>query len=116
MSVVRKADRELKQSKYAGVRSRMLLDPESKAGAVTMGEIVMESGSSLPLHRHLVEEAFFIIEGSGIAVIGDQEHPVSAGDAVLAPASVFHAFRNDSAAALRMNFFYPAVNPFTELA
>ena len=114
MAVVRSADRELKDSKFEGIRSRMLLDQEANSGAVTRGELVLGPGAELPRHRHLVEEAFFIVEGVGQALVEDEEIDVSAGDAVLAPASVRHGFRNDSTAPLRMAFFYPAVSPSAE--
>lgn len=116
MGVVRTTDRVMKAASFAGGNVRLLLDPEARSGAVTLGEIVMDHESVLPMHRHLVEEAFYIIEGSAIAILGDEEHRVAAGDAVLAPASVYHGFRNESGARMRMTFFYPVVNPLSEKA
>ncbi len=114
MGVVRSTDRQAGESTFSGIVGKILLDPDSGAGAVTLGELVIEPGAELPLHNHLVEEAFFIFEGRGLALIGDDEIPVSAGDAVLAPTTIYHGFRNTAETQLKMAFFYPAVNPSTE--
>ncbi len=114
MGVVRGADRDTPESTIPGIRGKPLIDPDTGAGAVTLGELTIEANSLLPLHKHLVEEAFFIFEGTGVALMGEDETPVGAGDAVIAPAGIHHGFRNDSAKPLRMAFFYPAVNPATE--
>lgn len=114
MGVVRSTDRQAGESKFSGIAGKILIDPASGAGAVTLGELIIEPGAELPLHKHLVEEAFFIFEGHGVALIGDDEIPVSAGDAVLAPTAVHHGFRNSGDRQLKMAFFYPAVNPVTE--
>ena len=49
-----------------------------------------------------------------MALVGDREIPIAAGDAVLAPAGVPHGFRNDSSGQLKMTFFYPAINAASE--
>ena len=115
MGVVRSSDRQAGASKFSGVVGKILVDPDADAGAVTLGELVIQPGAELPLHKHLVEEAFFIFEGQGIALIGEDEIPIGAGDAVLAPTGVFHGFCNNSHRELKMAFFYPAVNPATDL-
>ena len=114
MGVVRSQQRELKAGRFEGIRSRVILDQEAMSGAVTLGELILAGGASLPKHKHIVEEAFFIFEGRGKALLGDEVLEVTAGDAVLAPAGVYHGFRNDSGADLKMAFFYPAVSPWTE--
>ena len=114
MGVVRSTDRQAGESNFSGIVGKVLLDPDAGAGAVTLGELLINPGAELPLHKHLVEEAFFVFEGEGLALIGEDEIPVSAGDAVLAPTTVYHGFRNTADTQLKMAFFYPAVNPATE--
>lgn len=114
MGVVRSTDRQAGEGTLSGIVGKVLLDPDAGAGAVTLGELLIDPGAELPLHNHLVEEAFFVFEGEGLALIGEDEIPVSAGDAVLAPATVYHGFRNTTDTQLKMAFFYPAVNPATE--
>jgi uncharacterized cupin superfamily protein len=51
---------------------------------------------STPPHCHSVEEELFVIlDGDGVCMLGDEEHPVRAGHVVARPAStrVAHAFR-----------------------
>lgn len=97
-----------------GMQFRLIMGPEEGTGAITMGELDFAPGSLLPLHTHLVEEAFRIQVGQGTALIGDQEVPISAGDAILAPAGMPHGFRNSSSGQLKLTFFYPAINVSTE--
>ena len=79
MGVVRSTDRQAGESNFSGIAGKVLLDPDAGAGAVTLGELLIDPGAELPLHKHLVEEAFFIFEGEGLALIGEDEIPVSAG-------------------------------------
>jgi uncharacterized cupin superfamily protein len=51
---------------------------------------------SAPLHCHSVEEEFFVVlEGDGVCILGEEEHPVRRGHVVARPASsrLAHAFR-----------------------
>ena len=111
MPIVKASDIPLTTGRHPGVSSHVLLNADVGAGAVTLGELIVEPGGYLRPHIHLVEEAFFIFEGSGLALVGDQEIPVSAGTAILAPTGTAHGFRNNSDAPLKMAFFYPALNP-----
>ncbi len=101
-------------SRFEGMQSRQVIGPDQGAGAVTLGEVALDRGAELPLHRHRVEEAFYIAEGEGTLLYGDETHAVSEGDALLAPALQPHGFRNEASARLRVVFFYPAVEVWTE--
>ena len=114
MTVIPTTDGTWKDSNIDGMKVRLIMGPDQGAGAVTMGELDFAPGAVLPRHKHLVEEAFRIYEGEGVALVADQEIPIKAGDAVLAPAGMPHGFRNDSDAQLKMTFFYPAVNAVSE--
>ena len=53
-------------------------------------------GGFVPEHVHdNIEEVFYIVRGSGVAVLDGKEYPVKAGDIVPIPAGVRHAMRND---------------------
>ncbi len=114
MTVIASTDGTWNDTDFEGMRVRMIMGPDEGTGAVTMGELDFAPGALLPRHTHLVEEAFRIHEGEGVALVGGREIPINAGDAVLAPAGLPHGFRNDSNRQLRMTFFYPAVNVATE--
>ena len=114
MTVMASTEGSWKDTDFEGMRMRMIMGPDERTGAVTMGELDFAPGALLPRHTHLVEEAFRIHEGEGVALVGDREIGIKAGDAVLAPAGMPHGFRNDSSGQLKMTFFYPAINVSTE--
>ena len=58
-------------------------------------------GSGPRLHRHAYEEVFVIIEGEATFTLGDTEHVAHAGEVVVAPAGVAHAFTNSGTTRLR---------------
>ena len=111
MPIIKASDVPLTTGRYPGVSSHVLLNADVGSGAVTLGELIVEPGGHLRPHTHLVEEAFWVYEGSGLAIVGDQEIPVSAGTAILAPTGIPHGFRNNSNAPLKVAYFYPALNP-----
>lgn len=115
MAHVANADRPAGPGKFDGSRVRIMLDAKA-ASPVTLGEVVLEPGAGVPPHRHKVAEAFFVISGTGTALMEDEEVTVSAGDALLAPAGDLHGFRNDSSGEIRMVFFYPTERVWAEYA
>ncbi len=67
--------------------------------------VVLAPGkTAFPYHYHRGnEEAFFIIEGTGLLRHGDEEYPLRAGDAIACPAGSgsAHQITNDSDAELK---------------
>lgn len=69
------------------------------AGSVSAGlnhMVVAPGERPLPLHWHTMEEeVFFVLEGDGVAMLDDEEHPVRAGSVLVRPPSsrVAHALR-----------------------
>jgi mannose-6-phosphate isomerase-like protein (cupin superfamily) len=67
-------------------------------GAQTHGDLVQvlirdSKGAATPLHvHHDTDETFYVIDGSLTIVIGDERIDAAAGDFVLAPRGVPHAF------------------------
>lgn len=49
-----------------------------------------------PLHTLGVDKLFVVLEGELVLVVGDQEHPSSAGATATVPAGVPHRFQNRS--------------------
>ncbi len=108
MPIVRDAELEF-QPRAPGINAKQWVSQEIGAGAITLGEIVMEPGTSLPLHTHKVEEALFIVEGTATAILGDKTYTLEAKSVVLAPAGVRHLLANHTQEQMRFLFFYPAV-------
>lgn len=99
------------KSRFAGVFSRPLINPDLGAGAVTVSELTIQPGAALPGHTHVVEEAFFVVQGVGEAMAGGEVEPIGPGTAILAPAGIPHGFVNKGTEDLRIVCMYPAVNP-----
>ena len=66
------------------------------AGAyVYAGLNSFEAGQEHKAHTHADQDKlYFVIEGEGEAMVGDEAGPVSAGDLILAPAGVLHSMHN----------------------
>jgi uncharacterized cupin superfamily protein len=68
-----------------------------ESGSTGVGHLVVAAGTlSAPPHCHAAEEEiFFVLDGDGTLLLGDEEHPVRAGSVVARPpgTGVPHAFR-----------------------
>lgn len=58
-------------------------------------------GTGPRLHRHPYEEVFVVLEGEATFTLGDAQQAAHAGDVVVAPAGVPHAFTNSGSTRLR---------------
>jgi len=72
-----------------------------KAGAATgsrnlaLGTQQVIKGGGIPVHRHLqMDEAFYILEGSGMISLNDVRHPFEKGATILIPQNSWHGFEN----------------------
>ena len=69
----------------------------------SLAEATLPAGGRTQPHRHrLSEEFYYVIEGEGVMSIGEEESPVSPGDAVLIPPGARHALRNTGPGPLRI--------------
>ena len=66
----------------------------------------LNPGQEQTPHAHAgADKIYYVIEGTGTFCIGDQEHTVDSGHAVLAPAGASHAVRNPGPARLSLLVF-----------
>jgi quercetin dioxygenase-like cupin family protein len=72
-----------------------------KAGSATgsdklaLGTQQVMIGSGIPIHRHLqTDEAFYILEGSGIFILNDVRHSFEKGGTIFIPNNSWHGFEN----------------------
>lgn len=108
MSVIRDQDTE-RAEVFPGVFARQIVHRGRGSAAITMGEVVLQPGATLPRHLHKVEEVIFIVEGNGQVALGDETLEVSPNTTIYAPAGVRHQFTNTGAIPLRLVFAFPAV-------
>ena len=68
----------------------------------------VEPGKRLASHHDGAEEILFIVQGEGIATIGEASAPVRAGDLAVIPAWVAHGIRNTGDVTLKVVGFFGA--------
>jgi quercetin dioxygenase-like cupin family protein len=78
-----------------GLRKGVLLDESDGAPHFAMRRFELAPGAAVPRHTNAVEHEQYVLAGEYVVGIGDAEHVVSPGDALLIPAGVEHWYRND---------------------
>jgi quercetin dioxygenase-like cupin family protein len=82
-------------------------DGEDHAAPVSFFLTHSEPGEGPGLHSHPYTETFIIEEGQATFTVGDDTIDASAGDIVVAPANVPHAFVNSGSGLLRSVNIHP---------
>lgn len=90
-----------------GCRMRCLIGPEDEAPSFSMRQFDVAVGGHTPHHRHAYEHEVFVLEGEGVVLEGDREHPIRAGSVVFVPPSQLHQFRNTGRGPLRFLCLIP---------
>jgi quercetin dioxygenase-like cupin family protein len=78
-----------------GLSKGVLLDESDGAPNFAMRRFELAPGAEVPRHTNAVEHEQYVLSGEYVVGIGEAEHTVSAGDALLVPAGVEHWYRND---------------------
>jgi gentisate 1,2-dioxygenase len=66
-------------------------------------------GAGIPIHRHLqMDEAFYVLEGSGIFTLNDAQHPFEKGGTIFIPRNAWHGFANPDHELLLLWIMAPA--------
>ena len=76
------------------------LDPDLKAGTPQEVLVDLPPGAELPMHKHGVDAAMFIVGGSGVVLSDDREidgRSVSIGDVIRFEREIMHGFRASDA-------------------
>jgi quercetin dioxygenase-like cupin family protein len=72
---------------------------------IDWGVILLLPGQTLGKHYHCeVEETFYVLQGKGIFLVNDQEHPAVEGDAFRMEPADRHDIRNDNDQPLKLAF------------
>jgi quercetin dioxygenase-like cupin family protein len=67
----------------------------------TIVHIKLEPGQSLKLHKTPVDVNFYILEGTGIVKIGEEEEVVKKDQLIFSPKKIPHLLKNESEAPFR---------------
>ena len=90
------------------IASIVKTSPETGSPNLTTIMSKMKPGTGTGLHYHRnTDEIFYIIEGTGTAVLGDTSYRIEAGDLIFIPKNTDHKIRkNDSTGVLKLLFFF----------
>jgi quercetin dioxygenase-like cupin family protein len=78
-----------------GLRKGVLLDESDGAPNFAMRRFELAAGAAVPRHTNAVEHEQYVLAGEYVVGIGEEEHVVGPGDALLIPAGVEHWYRNE---------------------
>ena len=81
---------------------RSLVDGERGARALSISEMVVDTGFEGRLHTHEAEQAITVLEGSIQFIVGDEVQTVRAGYTLFAPAGTPHKLVNNTWVPARM--------------
>jgi quercetin dioxygenase-like cupin family protein len=97
MKVKTSANVEQKNVEMPGAercKVRQLIGSDESAPNFAMRQFEVAAGGFTPRHSHPYEHEIFILEGQGIAVEGEREHPIQSGDTIYVAPDEVHQFRN----------------------
>jgi quercetin dioxygenase-like cupin family protein len=77
-----------------GLGLRVRVPPSATGDALTWIETTNAPGFGPPLHRHRETEIFYVLEGRYLFELDGRRFTAAAGDVVVAPGGVAHAFVN----------------------
>ena len=67
--------------------------PATGSAGFALGTQQVRVGGGIPIHRHLqMDEAFYVLEGSGIFSLNDVSHPIKKGATIFIPKNAWHGF------------------------
>ena len=63
--------------------------------SLALGSQQLTVGAGIPIHRHFhMDEAFYVLEGSGIFILNDARHSFEKGGTIFIPKNSWHGFEN----------------------
>ncbi|WP_263416917.1 cupin domain-containing protein [Terriglobus albidus] len=69
--------------------------PATGSDQLALGTQQIMRGSGIPIHRHLhMDEAFYVLEGSGRFLLNDVPHTFEKGATIFIPRNAWHGFQN----------------------
>lgn len=96
--VIRRADEIEYEAVDAanGLHKGVLIAEAHGAPTFAIRRFTLDPGARVPKHTNAVEHEQFVLAGSYIVGIGNEEHEVHPGDSLLIPAGTEHWYRNES--------------------
>jgi quercetin dioxygenase-like cupin family protein len=85
------------------------VSPAKGSDNLALGTQQIPVGAGIPIHRHFrMDEAFYVLEGSGIFTLNDVRHPFEKGGTIFIPKNAWHGFANPDRELLLLWIMAPA--------
>lgn len=79
------------------------------SGELALGTQQVTAGAGIPIHRHLaMDEAFYVLEGSGTVRLNEEQHSFEKGGTIFIPKNCWHGFANPEHELLLLWIMAPA--------
>jgi quercetin dioxygenase-like cupin family protein len=85
-----------------GERIRIRISNKDVKGRYGIMESVAGPGSAAPMHTHLEDEIFHVLEGTPTFALDEKVFDASPGEMIVVPAGVPHAWKNRTQADVRL--------------
>jgi quercetin dioxygenase-like cupin family protein len=83
--------------------------PATGFDSLAFGTQQVTIGAGVPIHRHLkMDEAFYVLEGSGVLILNDGRHSFEEGGTIFIPKNSWHGFVNPERELLLLWIMSPA--------
>ncbi|VBB46284.1 conserved hypothetical protein [uncultured Desulfatiglans sp.] len=79
---------------HGGASAVMLLTSQVLEGMLFFAHAVLKPGKEIEAHVDPYEEIYYILEGEGYMMVGDEGRAVKTGDAIWLPYGVPHSLKN----------------------
>ena len=97
----------VKMDGAVGCQIRCLIDESDHAPSFSMRQFEVAPGGHTPKHSHGYEHEVFVLEGTGVVLEGDTEHPLQVGTVVFVEPNLVHQFRNTGPGPLKFLCLIP---------
>jgi mannose-6-phosphate isomerase-like protein (cupin superfamily) len=82
---------------------------DTRSDNLALGTQQVPVGAGIPIHRHFrMDEAFYVLEGSGIFTLNDIQHPFEKDGTIFIPKNAWHGFANPGRELLLLWIVAPA--------
>lgn len=85
---------------HGGAAAQMVLDRRHLEELGFLAIARLEPGKTIESHTDPMEEIYFILSGTGVMSVDEEQRPVEPGDAVWIPTGASHSLYNDGAQVL----------------
>ena len=70
-------------------------DPSTGSKNIALGTQQVPLGAGIRVHRHEgADEVLFVLEGTGVGILGDTRTPIEKGTSVYVPKGIWHGIQN----------------------